>query len=184
MYCAFSWIPSSIWKIFHNRRCRIKPSWRPTQKESRDKVTCRRTRSLHNFSNLSASDFCSLNCLISVAIPRRFVKLKVAFSVARSWAAFALSYSPTSSREPLICSISLAKSFDDWDATASTSPYEINKLSDCSHASRTRELNLKNEKVFGFDQNVLLLECTIICLVSDDCAIQPVLAASWHWYSG
>ena len=82
----------------------------------------RRTFSLHNASNRSASPFCSLYCLISPAMPRRFVKLNVAFSVARSSASFARSYSGASSREPDIWSMRRASSFGDWDATASTSP--------------------------------------------------------------
>ncbi len=49
------------------------------------------TRSSHSCSNRSASPFCSLYCLISPAMPRRLVKLNVAFSVARSSASFAFS---------------------------------------------------------------------------------------------
>ena len=61
-------------------------------------------------------------------MPRRLVKLNVAFSVARSCASFAFSYSPASSSEPLIWSMSRASSLGDCDATASTSPWKTRKF--------------------------------------------------------
>jgi len=78
------------------------------------------TRSWQSASNLSASVFCSLYCLISPAILLLLAKLKVAFSVARSCAFFAWSYPPASSNEPFIFSMRRDSSRGDWEATAST----------------------------------------------------------------
>ena len=58
---------------------------------TRTKKHERRTRSWQSCSNRSASPFCSLYCLISPIMPLRFVKLNVAFSVARSRASLAFS---------------------------------------------------------------------------------------------
>lgn len=59
---------------------------------------------------------------------RRFVKLCVAFSVARSCPSLAFSYSEASSSEPLICSTRRVSSLEDWEATASTSPWNTRKF--------------------------------------------------------
>src|SRR6266478_6364291 len=82
---------------------------------------------------------------------RRFVKLCVAFSVARSWSSLAFSYSAASSNELLICSTRRVSSLEDWEATASTSPWKTRKF-----LALTRMLCLMRASLYVVYVTVLL----------------------------
>ena len=68
--------------------------------------------------------------------------------------------------------MSLARSFGDCEATASTSPYISSSLAIvCSRSDAT---DLEDEKVLGLDENVEFLELLVVGFVGDRFVVETI----------